>query len=127
MAGVVLNNEIIITNSKSKKGEIWPIISGKQLSKKFKICQFKFYNDFEIASYAIINMKESDLIKLNSHKGVPYHIKSVCGIGTGLGISMVVPVMIDGRPIYQVWPGEGGHCCFSCITNELQSYYNFLK
>jgi len=43
---------------------------------------------------------------------------SVIGVGTGIGLSMVVPLEIDDYTIYKVWPCEGGHAGVSLVTQE---------
>jgi len=61
-------------------------------AKQFGIPVFKFYHNFELASYSVVEMKEKDLIKLNNYKGIPYHIKSAMFMGIGIGMSMVIPI-----------------------------------
>jgi len=66
----------------------------------------------------VLLYKEDQLIKLNDVEPTPNKIKSVCGVGTGIGISIIVPILIDNKCIYQVWPGEGGHCRQTQVTVE---------
>lgn len=86
---------------------------GEQLAKELNIPKFRLYNDFEIASYGILNMKEKDLIKINDAKHHENKIKAVLGPGTGLGVSMIIPSeQPNGKFEYKVWPCEGGHAGF---------------
>jgi len=57
MAGVVFNNKNKLTNIKH-----WPEIDGDAMAKVFKIKKFTLYNDFEIASYGVINLGPEDVI-----------------------------------------------------------------
>ena len=63
VAGVVTANKNIMANRPS-----WGEISGDSLGKTFNIPVFTLYNDFVYTSYAIINIKDSDLICLTKAK-----------------------------------------------------------
>lgn len=79
------------------------------------------FNDFEVASYACINLTKDEIIPLNSAVEIPNKIKTVCGAGTGLGVANIVPYPKSPNRdefVYQVWPGEGGHSSFP-PTNAL--------
>lgn len=57
IAGIVFDNKNKISNLPE-----WPEVDGEDLGKKNNIKSFKFYNDFEIASYGVIKIKDEDLI-----------------------------------------------------------------
>lgn len=63
IAGVVYENKNIQANRPS-----WGEISGDQLGKTFNIPVFNLYNDFVYTSYAIINIKDSELVCLTKAK-----------------------------------------------------------
>ena len=45
-----------------------------------------------MTSYAVLNLKEEDLIKVNNSNKVENSVISVVGVGTGMGTSIVVPI-----------------------------------
>lgn len=49
--------------------------------------QFKLFNDFEVASYACLNLGKDEVVKINEVEGIPNKIITVCGAGTGLGVA----------------------------------------
>jgi len=66
-----------------------------------------------MASYAILNASESDLIKLNNATPVKNSLISIVSAGTGLGTSIAVPIkQKNGEYKYYVFQGEGGHIAF---------------
>lgn len=68
---------------------------GNELAKASGIPVVNLYNDFEIASYAVLEMSGDDLIPLNDVPVMENRIKSVIGVGTGIGVTMIVPLEVD--------------------------------
>jgi len=65
----------------------WEKIDGDKAKEVLGLKSFVLLNDFEAASFGILNCKEDDLIQLNGAQGRPNKIKVVMGPGTGLGLS----------------------------------------
>jgi len=63
-------------------------------------------------------MGNEDVINLNNVEGIPNKIKAVIGVGTGIGLSMVIPLEVNGEFIYKVWPCEGGHAGVPLVKKE---------
>jgi len=97
---VVLNNSATNHRTLSANGKNWPKLSGAELGTALGIKNFTLYNDFELSSYGVLLQGENDLVCLNNIKSTPARIKSVAGVGNGIGVSMVVPVEVDRTVIY---------------------------
>ncbi|EAR99099.2 glucokinase (macronuclear) [Tetrahymena thermophila SB210] len=124
MAGAVLDNQNTLTNAPH-----WPKIIGNELAQQFKIKKFQLFNDFEVASYACLNLTKEEVIQINTAQEIPNKIKTVCGAGTGLGVANIIPYPKypeSSEYVYQVWPGEGGHGSFAPITKTQQEFVDFL-
>ncbi|EGR27633.1 hypothetical protein IMG5_192880 [Ichthyophthirius multifiliis] len=125
---------MLLTGQKQQVKQKFPINKyiyklGNDLAKQFNMKKFQLFNDFEIASYACLNLNETELIQINDAQPINNKIKSVCGPGTGLGVSMIVPhqkYQGSDEYVYQVWPGEGGHCSFPAVTQLQQEFHEFL-
>lgn len=61
IAGAIHNNRITLTNYKD-----WPPIDGDEIAKNLGIAKLNLYNDFEIASYGVLNLENKDLVPLTS-------------------------------------------------------------
>ena len=51
IAGPVFNNKVKISNVAH-----WEVVDGDAISKELNIPNFKLFNDFEIASYAVLGL-----------------------------------------------------------------------
>ena len=91
----------------------WPKIDGHELSKNLQIPNVKLINDFEAIGYSLLALPDSDIVVINEGNkriGAPM---CVIGPGTGLGVCHLISSHRKGKPVYDVFPGEGGHISFS--------------
>ena len=45
-----------------------------------------------MTSYAVINLEENDLIRLNPYKKTKNSVISIVGVGSGIGTSIAYPI-----------------------------------
>jgi len=101
IAGPVQNNSIKMTNVD------WPLVDGAHLEKKFGFKKATFLNDFVANGYGVLNLKESDFVKITDAPVVDGAPKALIGAGTGLGEAFLTRGV--GSANYDVFPSEGGH------------------
>lgn len=76
-----------------------------------------------MASYALTDLKHSDVIVVNPGSQVHGAPVACLGAGTGLG---EVYLTFNGRE-YDVWATEGGHTDFAPTTSEEYDFMQFVK
>lgn len=123
IAGPVNNNSILMSNVQK-----WGLLDGIKLGIQLKINRFAFINDFEANAYALMTLKDTDIVKLNGLDPIDTLHKLIIGPGTGLGTASLIAVPnVTGKNHNFVAPGEGGHINFAPSNEEQAEYFAFLK
>lgn len=91
------------------------MVDADEIASRFKIGQVWLLNDFEAAGYGIAELREADLLALQSGERQTHGTCLLVGAGTGLGVAWLT--WQDGA--YQVHPSEAGHMDFAA-ADEIQ-------
>lgn len=84
----------------------WGELNGTNLAIQLKMNRFVFINDFEANAYALMTLKDNDIIKLNGLDPLDTEHKLIIGPGTGLGTASLIAVpSINGKNQNFVAPG----------------------
>ena len=87
-------------------------VDGAKISSRFLIPNVRVVNDLEAAAHGIAWLGPRDCVTIQAGKGSPDGPRVVMGVGTGLGVSYLIPAQDGFRAI----PGEGGHVGFAPAT-----------
>ena len=90
------------------------VVDGDAISQRLHIPKVRVLNDLAACAHGIEWLPPRDLHTVQPGHEAPSEPRVVLGVGTGLGISYVVPV--DGR--LREIAGEGGHSGFAPSTHE---------
>ncbi len=107
VAGPVSGNRVKMTNRP------W-IVDGDAVAQRFHVPKVRVVNDLVAAAHGIATLSPRDLVTIQPGRASEADARVVLGVGTGLGISYLVPV---GGKLREV-PGEGGHAGFAPATAE---------
>lgn len=113
----------VVTNGVCKLTNIGWTVDLSLIKSRFNISKLKIINDFEAVGHGISELKESDLLTLNSGVAQPMGPIAVLGPGTGLGEAILV--WSEHREGYTVLPTEGSHADFAPrgqIQRDLSSW-----
>lgn len=107
VAGPATGNHVKMTNRP------W-IIDGVALAKRLHVPKVRVVNDLVASAHGIEWVPARECVSIQPGRGSDADPCVVMGVGTGLGISYLVPV--DGK--LRVVAGEGGHAGFAPATRE---------
>lgn len=110
IAGPVTNNKCTLTNITH-----WPTEDGDLIGANWNM-DFKFVNDFTIASYGASTLTHKDIDFLGTTGEAHIEdgansMKIIVGPGTGLGVGILAKNEED--ELYHPMPSEGGHIDFT--------------
>ncbi len=114
-AGPQVGNEVRMTNRP------W-VLDGDAIGERFGIPHVRVVNDLAASAHGIPWLGPRDCMTLQPGRAHPDAARVVLGVGTGLGISYMVPA--NGR-LTEV-AGEGGHGGFAPSTLEQSELWRFL-
>jgi glucokinase len=107
VAGPAIGNKVKMTHR--------PLaVDGDALADRFKIARVTVMNDLAAAAHGLEWLGPKDFVTLQPGKGTPGDPRVLLGVGTGLGVSYIVP---HGDEKVVV-PSEGGHIGFSPASAE---------
>ncbi len=115
VAGPVESDLISLTNLP------W-IFSKKHLKKYFNFNRLIFINDYSAIAFAVPFLCENQKIQIGGGQAVPDGTISVCGPGTGLGVSSL---LLHKEELICI-NSEGGHTDFAPLTDIEQEIRFFL-
>lgn len=105
VAGPAIGNKVKMTNRP------WTL-DGDALASRFRIPRLRVVNDLAATAHGIDWVASGECITIQPGEPAPDAPRVVLGVGTGLGVSYLVP--IDGR--WHALAGEGGHAGFAPST-----------
>jgi glucokinase len=91
--------------------------------KRFGLRRLRVINDFAANAVAIPHLAGADRLQIGSGTPVPNAPIAVIGPGTGLGVSMLMPVAEGWTPI----EGEGGHVTLAPADDEESAVLELLR
>jgi len=107
VAGPATGNRVKMTNRP------W-VVDGDAISQRFRVPRVRVVNDLVASAHGIAWIPARECVTLQPGRAVEGEPRVVLGVGTGLGISYLLPV--DGR--LRELAGEGGHAGFAPATRE---------
>ncbi len=107
VAGPAAGNKVKMTNRP------W-VVDGDLISERFGLPNVRVVNDLVAAAHGIEWVSPRSCVTIQPGRAAPNGPRVVLGVGTGLGISYLIPV--DGR--MRDVGGEGGHAGFAPSTPE---------
>ncbi len=107
VAGPATGNRVKMTNRP------W-VVDGEAIANHFDVAKVRVVNDLVASAHGIDWVPSSECVTLQPGRAARDEPRVVLGVGTGLGISYLVP--IDGK-LHEV-QGEGGHAGFAPSTLE---------
>lgn len=115
VAGPATGNRVKMTNRP------W-IVDGDAIAARFHVPKVCVVNDLVASAHGISWVSARELVTLQPGRGSESEPRLVIGVGTGLGISYLVPV--DGK--WREVAGEGGHAGFAPATLEQAELWHSL-
>ena len=115
VAGPVTGNRVKMTNRP------W-IIDGEAIAQRFHVPKVCVVNDLVACAHGIAWIPSRECVTLQPGRASECEPRVVIGVGTGLGISYLVPV--DGK--WHEVAGEGGHAGFAPATLEQAELWHAL-
>lgn len=115
VAGPAIGNRVKMTNRP------W-IVDGDAIAQRFHVPKVCVVNDLVASAHGISWIPPRECVMLQPGRASETEPRVVIGVGTGLGISYLVPV--DGR--WREVAGEGGHAGFAPATLEQAELWHSL-
>jgi glucokinase len=117
-AGPLSGRSVTLTNAG------WTF-DGPQLTKHFRLKQGLLLNDLEGQALSLPSLESKDMLRLspNSVMPSPQGVRLVIGVGTGLGVSALVPYQDQFIPL----ASEGGHCDLAFSPETDVSWMPFME
>ncbi len=117
VAGIVENNQAQLTNAKLS-------IETDSLKEKYTLDFVYLVNDFILQGYGVLDLYQQALLPLKPDKNTTSLIKTVIGVGTGLGVSYIV---FDDKENPIICSSEAGHSNIACSTlNQFKIIHHLI-
>jgi glucokinase len=107
VAGPATGNRVKMTNRP------W-VVDGDAIARRFRLPRVRVVNDLVASAHGIPWVSARESVSIQPGRAIETDPRVVIGVGTGLGISYLVPVEGKLREV----PGEGGHSGFAPATLE---------
>ena len=98
-------------------------LDSTRLAVELGIGQVTLINDLAGVGYGIAALGPDDLVTLQPGTAQPDGLRAVLGIGTGLGMALLVPQ----RGAWRVFPTEGGHVDFAPLDEQQVRLREFAR
>lgn len=99
------------------------LLDSDRLARSLGIGRVDLINDLAAVGHGIAMLTPSDVLTVQAGQPQADGLRAVIGIGTGLGMALVVP----GDPGWRVFPSEGGHVDFAPLDEQQVRLREFAR